>query len=384
MYCISISHKCTPVEIREQFAMDRERRQQFISMVKKNPCFQGVVALSTCNRCEIYFTASPKEKREQESVKETMEELFTGFFHISLEMVKKYILHYEGEGALAHLFKVVCGFDSMVLGEDEILGQVKDAYEQARKAGSTDKEINLVFQAGISCAKEIKTDTMLSKASVSVGTLAAKAVSEFPGEHKNVLIMGMSGKMGSIVMKNLLGRPDVSIRGTSRNHNKLKSQLVGYEGVQAVNYQERYTFINEADVVVSATTSPHYTITYRELKDNLTIKKPRLFLDLAVPVDIDRKIAEIEDVTLWDIDYFSVLSARNDAIREKAFGKAEEIMEHRLEEVKKELVFHDFYPVMEETVKRISQYEPHKLLYTLRDVCDSGELKVILHALKRV
>lgn len=377
MYCISISHKCSPVAVREQFAFTKKEQAAFARQAVRKEHIHGAVVLSTCNRSEIYYTGDGDAMM-------TMEELFADYKSYPVEKARKYYMHYAKEGALSHFFKVVCGLDSMVLGEDEILGQVKEAYEHARKAQTTDREINLIFQGGIACAKEIKTDTKVSKASVSVGTLAARAVCEFSREHKNVLIMGMSGKTGSIIMKNLMKREDVTITGTSRNHNRLQEQLVGYQGVQAVSYAERYQYMDAADVVVSATVSPHYTVTRDELKEYLTTKKQRLFLDLAVPRDIDRSICDLYGVTVRDIDYFSELSRHNDRIREQALVQAEEIMLARMDETRKELLFHRFYPNMEEVAAHISRYPAHKLLYTLRDVCDSRELEVVLQAFMRL
>lgn len=377
MYCISISHKCSPLAVREQFAFTQEEQTAFAELAVKDEHINAAVVLSTCNRSEVYYTGDGDAML-------TMEELLAAYKDYPVEKARKYYMHYTKEGALAHFFKVVCGLDSMVLGEDEILGQVKDAYEIARAAGTTDKEINMIFQGGLACAKEIKTDTKVSKASVSVGTLAARAVCEFHSGHKNVLIMGMSGKIGSIVMKNLIKRDDVTIVGTSRNHNRLQEQLVGYKGVKAVDYRERYAYINDADVIVSATSSPHYTITKDELKEKLTIDKERLFLDLAVPRDIDRTISGLHGATVRDIDYFSELSRNNDRIKEEALAQAEEIMLMRMDETKKELLFHDFYPNMEDVAVHIGRYPAHKLLYALRDVCDSAELEVVLQALQRL
>lgn len=377
MYCISISHKSSPAAIREKFAFTQGEQTEFVRQAADKEHIHAAVVLSTCNRSEIYYTGDGDAML-------VMEELLADYKSYPVEKARKYYMHYAKEGALSHFFKVVCGLDSMVLGEDEILGQVKAAYENAHAAGTTDKEINLIFQGGIACAKEIKTDTRISKASVSVGTLAARAVCEFGRGHKNVLIMGMSGKIGSIVMKNLIKREDITIIGTSRNHNRLQEQLVGYRGVKAVSYARRYEYMNAADVVVSATASPHYTVTRDELKQYLITDKERLFLDLAVPMDIDKSIRDLHGVTVRDIDYFSEISRGNDRIREQALVQAEEIMLMRMDETRKELLFHEFYPSMEEVAENISRYSPQKLLYSLRDVCDSRELEVVLQAFMRL
>ena len=175
MFCISLSYKNANENIRSNLSLTDD-------MLSETHC--GVL-LNTCNRIEFYGVDSPYE---------TVDKYFSS--------VKKYILIYENDGAIMHLFKVACGLDSMLLGEDEILGQVKTAYAYSLENGYTDYELNTIFQSAITCAKRIKTDTLLSKSSVSVATLVVDLCKKYQSGKKTVLVIGGSGDIGNKIIKN--------------------------------------------------------------------------------------------------------------------------------------------------------------------------------------
>ena len=159
MHCISISHKKTPVKIREQFAFTEEQVQAFAKIVRQQQEITGMVLLTTCNRCEIYFSGDKNSLY-------LMEMLLCQYKGVSHRESMKYFLEFSGESALKHLFMVASGMDSMVIGEDEILRQVKAAYQMAMANQMTGHELNIVFQSAINSAKVIKTDTGISNGSL--------------------------------------------------------------------------------------------------------------------------------------------------------------------------------------------------------------------------
>lgn len=376
MFCISISHKTAAVEIRELFAFTKEEQILFAKKCLEQDSITGCIVVSTCNRSEVYFTGG-------KDAISYMERIIAEYKHYDSAKLMKYYLIYQEEKAVQHLFHVLCGLDSMLLGEDEILGQVKDAYQAALEAGVTNKELNLFMQHGIACAKKVKTDTCLSKTPVSIGTLTSNEIIRFPGQVKKVLLIGITGKMGSTVYKNLKDRQEIHIIAPLRNHNR-EYEVNFPENVQVIRYEERYHYMEEADVIISATASPHYTITFDELTKSLKTGKHRLFLDLAVPVDIDSEIERLEGVTLFNIDYFEQLSQTNNERKVKESERAAILIEQCIDEVLKELDFMNYLdelPVIKQVVERKSFEE---ILYYLKGTTDNMEFSTILNATRKL
>jgi glutamyl-tRNA reductase len=274
--------------------------------------------------------------------------------------------------------------DSMVIGEDEILGQVRDSYQMALNEKLTDYHLNTIFQGAFTCAKKIKTETMLSKTSVSVGTLAASEVFHFPAENKKVLLIGMTGQMGSIVCKNLLGRSDIKIRGTIRNHHGIGNFEGKENRIEPISYESRYDYLDEADVVISVTASPHYTITAGEAEAVLHTPKERLWIDLAVPRDIDLAVQKIPGLTLRDMDYFQTLAKQHNEKKLHEVAVAEDMIIECMDEVVRELYFHAFLPDMKRFQEYMAKRRPEQLLFQLRDYATSEELQSFLQLLKRM
>lgn len=376
MYCMSVSHKKAPVNIRERFSFGAEEKTEFIKRISKKEAVAGVVVLCTCNRSEIYVSGTKNAIRElQQEVAE--------FKQIRLEKLLKYLNIYSGESAIGHLFKVACGLDSMVLGEDEILGQVKDAYQTSKDQGAADYELNVLFQKAVTSAKRIKTDTKLSRTPLSIATLVANEVFRFEKEsgEKKVMVIGMTGKMGNTITKNILSKPGIEVIGTVRSHKSDLTLEVKSDRVKIIDYKDRYRYMDEMDIVISATLGPHYTVTYEELSGKLSGEKKRLFIDVAVPVDMDPAIRKAEGLTLYDIDYFETLSKNNTEMKLKELDRARAIMEEDLDGAIKEVVFHPYIRRMDELKEAFSGKRLDTLLYQIRDHVSSEELKVVLKTL---
>lgn len=376
MYCMSVSHKKAPVSIRERFSFSNEEMAEFMERLTAREAVTGVVVLCTCNRSEIYVSGT-------KNAIGVLQREVAAFKQVRLEELLKYLNIYSGESAISHLFKVACGFDSMVLGEDEILGQVKDAYELSRDRGKADYELNVLFQKAMACAKRIKTDTNLSRTPLSVATLVANEVFRFEkeGGEKNVMVIGMTGKMGTTITKNILSKPGIRVTGTVRSHKADMTVEVTGERVEIIHYRDRYEYMDQMDIVISATSGPHYTVTYEELSGKLSEKKERLFMDVAVPVDVDPEVGNVKGLTLYDIDYFETLSRNNTEIKLKELDRAKAIMEEDLDGAIKEVVFHPYIRRMEELKEAFSGKGLDTLLYQIRDHVSSEDLKVVLKTL---
>lgn len=381
MFCISVSFKKTPLEVRQQFAFSEKEQITFLSGLIKQKMITGGVIISTCNRSEIYFTGNKDQI-------EVIETVLAEQKQIDGECIKKYCLYYQGQKAVYHLYKVACGFDSMVLGEDEILHQVKESYLLASNSGFTNSELNIIFQGAFNCAKLSKSETSLSNTPVSIGTLTANVIEDYldlqkAGKNRRkqadhgllkVLVIGATGKIGSIVAKDLLAKR-ISVIGTSRKHHKEDGVYLHHsEYLEWLDFDRRYEVVSQVSVVVSATASPHYTLTREEFLRH-TDNRDYLLIDLAVPYDIDKELAKAEGISLLDIDYFKTLSKENHDIKLGELEKAENILKECVEEVLKKLYFRDFQRKMAEKCE-----EPWfaKMTFYLRDVLDSEQLRKVL------
>ena len=182
LFVLSISHKQAPVQIRSQFAFDREQTEDFLARMRGIEGVWGAVLVSTCNRTEVYYSGDA-------SAGDAVQRLLADAKGADIHVLRRFFRSYQGERAVIHLFRVAAGLDSRVLGEDEILGQIRDAYNTACGAHATDYYIHALFQRALGCAKQIKTKTCLSKSSVSIATLSASEAARFKEGVKRVLLL---------------------------------------------------------------------------------------------------------------------------------------------------------------------------------------------------
>ena len=373
MECISISHKTAGAQLRQRFAFSPKEAEEYVKKLADRPEKIRAVLLSTCNRTEIYVQG-------QAGSFSILEELLAEKSGTDPERIRETVRRYEGKSAIRHLFWVTCGMDSMVLGEDEILGQVRNAYQLCVACQAAGYEIHAVFQAALACAKRIKTETMISKASVSVATLAAAEVFHFRPGKKTVLLIGSSGRIGGTILKNLLGRKEIRVIATTRTHRGLYRDGSGQ--VQNVDYADRYAWLDQADAVISATASPHYTITAGRAKEAVRTRKERLFVDVSVPADIDAGIGKMEGCRLVSIDDFKTLARQNNEERQQAAKDAAGILEEECSALFKALALHEAAGRMEEWKSRYEGMPFEKLVYLLPDRMDSRSFEALLRALE--
>ncbi|MCI8703507.1 MAG: glutamyl-tRNA reductase [Anaerotignum sp.] len=375
MNCVSVTYRTAPLWVREKAAFHREQLAAFYHAARESG-ISGCVLLSTCNRTELFFCGKTQEDCR------TAENLLARECGTPLAELLPYFRIYQGEGAARHLFRVASGIDSMLMGEDEILGQVKEAFAYAADCGMTGYELNTVFRAAVTWAKKIKTETMLSKTSVSIATLAANEVFRLPGTEKNVLIIGASGKMGMTVMKNLACRETVRIFGTFRSHNALLTQAAGKADATLIPYEERYACMDKMDAVISATSSPHYTVTKKQLEPALRREKERLFLDISVPPDIDREIQTLPGVHLRNIDAFRELAKTNNDLKQQEAVQAERMIQQGLDEWKRDVLLHGFLPELPAVKAKMAEIPFEKLVYRAKADMDAGQFEALLAVLR--
>ncbi|ADL51949.1 glutamyl-tRNA reductase [Clostridium cellulovorans] len=379
---ISISHKTAPVHIRALLSFNQEEQRDFIKEAVDSKIVDECVLISTCNRTEVCF--SSKSENINYTI-DSIQKFLASTKNIEMKILMKHFRVFTDRAAITHLFRVACGIDSMVIGEDEILGQVKQAFNTSKEVNCTSTIFNVLFREAITNAKIIKTQTLLSKIPVSIGTFAANAALDFieKSEDKVIMIIGASGKIGGTVLKNLCNCKANKIIVTTRNHNSFKDTCIKYPFIEMINYEERYKFIDRADVVISATSSPHYTLTKEEVEERFITLKDRLFIDLAVPTDIDGRISTIENSTLYNIDYFNKLSKENNARKLKELEAADIIINDGVDNFEKWLIFREFMGDMDKISKVFKDHSIENIIYSIRDNSSKEELETFIKCISR-
>jgi glutamyl-tRNA reductase len=309
IYVIGVNYRTTPVQIREKFNIDSEEHVAVLSSIKQLAGITECALLSTCNRTELHIFS-------EGTLLDTghIEKHLCALKGIDIYQVKKFFYVYEGLNAIKHIMKVASGMDSMLLGEDQILGQFKKAYELSMKQGASKAVLNTLSRLAITSSKKIKTrNLMLCKVSSVAGQVGDLLVEQFGKElaDKNILIIG-SGEIGNMVCEKLtqIGVADIFLTQRSRYEDKI---IIKNESeVKTINYNDRYLYIEQCDVIIGATSSPHYTITLDILEETIVNKdRSHIFIDLAVPRDFDEEICQLDNVNLYNIDDMKNIVCKN-------------------------------------------------------------------------
>lgn len=333
LFAISLSYKTAPLAVLERLAFTKKKQAQILRAVTETLAEECVI-VSTCNRSEFYLAA---ESDISGAFLEYLKTLGGGFDF------SPYTKIYKNESAVRHLAETAAGLLSMIVGEDQILGQVKDAHAFAAENGASGVYLNTLFRLAVTGAKRVKTDTLLSKTPVSAATIAIKLCENELGslDKKNALVIGASGKMGGIVFKDLRSLRKLNLFVTSRTHNVTETS--DFDGARVIDYADRYAYLDDMDVVISATASPHYTLTAKETAAALKTEKKRIFIDLAVPKDIEG----IGGGIYKNIDDLRALSEENNRKKLAETKKAEAILERYVNEFLVWRIFRDAKPFIE-------------------------------------
>lgn len=324
LVCLGLNHETAPVEVREHFSVaveqqgDKARELMELSNVTES------VVLSTCNRTEIYIGT---EQAEQ-GAKALYEHLASD--HDAVEM--QHLYQKVGSEAREHLFSLVSGLDSMVLGETEIFGQVKQAYQQALESGATKGLLNKLFQKSFTVGKRIRTNTKIQMGQTSVGSVAVDLAEKIFGNLKgsHVMVIG-AGDMSRQVAQSMLSRGASELTVTNRTHTRAV-ELAEELGGSAVTFDSWEETLTAADVIVSSTgaTEPVLKASQIEAVRKKRKYRPLFLIDIAVPRDIESAAGEIEEVYLYDIDKLQMLASEARASREEQVRICQQMIQEEL------------------------------------------------------
>ncbi len=325
---IGLSHHSSPVTVRERFAFAEARVPAALQLLRDSAVADEAVILSTCNRVEIYAATTLEPSRAFSALQQ-----FLVTCHDYRDPLTDEVYKLSEPQSVQHLFRVACGLDSMVLGETEILGQLKKAYELALQNGHTGGRLNKAFQRAFNVAKHIRTETNIQRGSVSVGSvaveLAEKIFSQLNG--RDVLVIG-AGDTGEKTARALLSRGARSILVANRSQEKAVA-LANELGGRAVRFEDWAGEFARIDIVISSTSAPHYVLDRPRLEPLMKLRKnrPLLLIDIAVPRDIEPEVNFLDNVYLYNIDDLQAIAADYLRQRQEEIARCEEIIRDRAE-----------------------------------------------------
>jgi glutamyl-tRNA reductase len=326
LFVAGLSYKTAPVELRERLAVAPGALRCTGCRLKIGGALAETVVLSTCNRVEIYGVS--------EKVNGNIPPLFKQLAASDVE-VEPYLYVREGEEAIKHLFSVTSGLDSMVLGETEITGQVKLAYQRAQEARLTGRVLNRLFQTALSTAKAVRSRTNIGKGATSVGSVALELAEKIFGGNlgqKTVMIVG-AGKMGEACIRHLAKRGVKRVLVSNRSPERAQALAADFGG-RAIPMEECFQAMAEADIVVSSTGSPDIVLHRAEIEAVMKGRRdrPLALIDIAVPRDIDPGVQTIPGVFLYDIDDLEAIVKENTRQRSAELEHCAEIIAEHTEE----------------------------------------------------
>jgi glutamyl-tRNA reductase len=323
---LGLSHHSSPVTVREKFAFAEARVPAALQMIRESGIAEEAVILSTCNRVEIYVATTLEPRQAFADLQEFLVRL-----HDYRDPLTDALYKLTEPESLEHLFKVASGLDSMVLGETEILGQLKKAYDVALQHNHTGARLNKAFQRAFNVAKHIRTDTNIQRGSISVASVAVELAEKIFDslDQRQVMVIG-AGETSEKAARALLSRGAHSVIVSNRSHDRAVA-LAAELGGRAVHFEEWATEFANIDIVISSTSAPHYVLDRAKLQPLMKLRKdrPLLLIDIAVPRDIEPEVNFLDDVYLYNIDDLQAIAAEYLRQRQEEVVRCETIVREK-------------------------------------------------------
>jgi glutamyl-tRNA reductase len=374
---VGLSHKTAPVEIRERFAFNGEALKSALTSLVARGEIKEAMILSTCNRVEV-VAESPDDQRIREFLCE--------FHRVHDDVIGKHLYSFRNAEAIRHIFRVAASLDSMMVGEPQILGQVKEAYRIASDAGTVGMNLSALMSRAFAVAKRVRSETGISQSAVSVSYAAVELARKIFGSlsGKVVMIIGAS-KMGELAAKHLRRAGVSSVLVTNRTFERAVELAQVFEGA-AVPFEHFQDHMDRADIIISSTGAPNFIIS-RPLAEQIIHRRknrPMFFIDIAVPRDIDPLVNEIDNAFLYDIDDLQQVIDTNVKERMNEAMRAEEIVDREVEAFCMRMQAREVVPTivqLKETLEKLRRDEIERNRRQLRDLPPEQAVDQITQAL---
>jgi glutamyl-tRNA reductase len=333
---VGLNHRTAPLDLRERLSFSHKRLESILPGLPRTLEASGLVLLSTCNRTEMYLSAEDLPAAREKTVK------FIESHAQSADLSSMLYMQQEA-AAVQHLFRVASGLDSMVVGEQEILAQVKQAYNAAVSAATADKLINVLFQRSLYVGKRVRTETGLAQGSASVASIAVMLAERIFGDlqAREIMILG-AGKMAELTAKHLLSQKVRSILVSNRTYERACELARQFNG-RALEFTQALEQMESPDIIICSTAAPHPVIRPDHVNRIMQKRKgrPLFFIDIAMPRDVHPDVHAIDNVYVYNIDDLQTIVSENLTRRSGEISSAERIVHEKADEFARWLAAHD-------------------------------------------
>jgi glutamyl-tRNA reductase len=370
---IGVSHRTAPVEVRERFAIPEAQLPEAIKVLTHCSGVEEGMIVSTCNRVEIVARTSDEASG--------LDEFFREFYGVDPEPYRKHLYVHHERDAVRHVFRVASSLDSMVVGEPQILGQVKEAYATARAIGAVNSQLDALLTRAFAVAKRVRNETAVATSAVSVASVAVDLAKKIFGnlQGKSIFLVG-AGKMSELAARHLIAHGAGQIYVANRTHERAVALAQKFNG-QAVPFEQLYETVPQADIVISSTGAPHavFRKEHGERFLNRRRNRPMFFIDIAVPRDIDPEMNKLDGVFVYDIDDLQQVVSSHVADRRVEADRAEAIVQLEVDKFQARLQTLDVVPTivsLQEHLETVRQAEIDRVRGRLGTLSPEQELAV--------
>jgi len=372
-HLIGVNHNTAPVEVRERLALPESRLPEVCKSLCQQEGIEEGMILSTCNRVELLV-------RRRDGV-DNLRRFVCEYFHLDPAEYERYFYDYREEEAVRHVFRVTSSLDSMVIGEPQILGQVKEAYAVARAVGAINSQLDSLLTRAFAVAKRVRTETAVGSSAVSVASVAVELAKKIFGSlnGKHVYLVG-AGKMSELAARHLIAHGAASIFVANRTYDRAVQLAKKFHG-QAIMFEQLYDTCDKADIVITSTGAPHaiFRREHGELFLSRRRNRPMFFIDIAVPRDVDPGLNKLDGIFVYDIDDLQQAVTSHVADRRKEAERAEAIVALEVQRFQARLQTLDVVPTivsLQDHLETIRQAEIDRVRGRLGSLSPDQELAV--------
>jgi glutamyl-tRNA reductase len=343
LFITGLNHRTAPVDVRERLGFEEQSLAQALGNLKQRPGLLEGMILSTCNRVEITVAAE-----EQADAEASVEHFFAESRAVKREWMSPYLYRHDGSAAIRHLFRVASSLDSMVVGEPQILGQMKTAYALAKECGAISGFLDLVLTRAFNVAKRVRSETDIGQSAVSVSYAAVELAREIFGSlsGKRVMVVG-AGKMAESAARHLRRAGVSEILVTNRTRERAEAMAEEFQG-RVVDYEKFLNSLVDVDIVLASSGAPHFILTRDQMRGVMSRRRnrPMFLIDIAVPRNIEPSVNELDSVFLYDIDDLSKVVETNLKGRIEVAVEAEDIIREEVERMMARLQTREVTPTI--------------------------------------
>ncbi len=370
---IGVNHRSAPLDVREKLAISESKLPDAVQRLAAHPGVEEAMIVSTCNRVE-FVTRCQNGGAD-------LRRFLADFFQVAQANFDPHLYEFKDQDAIRHLFRVTSSLDSMVVGEPQILGQVKEAYAVARAIGTVNAQLDALVTRAFAVAKKVRNETEVGSSAVSVASVAVDLAKKIFGSlaGKSVYLVG-AGKMTELAARHLLAHGAGSIFVANRTHERAQQLAHKFNG-QAIRFEELYDTADKADIVITSTGAPH-AIFRREHGEKFLARRknrPMFFIDIAVPRDVDPEVNKLDGIFVYDIDDLQQVVSSHVADRKREAQHAEDIVAVEVDRFLAQLRTADVVPTivsLQEHLETIRQAEVDRVRGRLGQLTPEQELAV--------